>query len=275
MLVDRAGQVLELATGQAGIDPADSGFTHGRGVFETLRAQHGVPCWLDRHLARLAFGAQRLGLPAPASDRVRGLVNLALRRHSEAVTRVRITYTGGTPTAGPTLMVEAAPAGPAAGPMSLTVAPWVRNERSPLTGVKCTGYSENLLARQWALERGFDEALMLDTRGRLSEGTLSSVFLVIGGTAYTPTLECGALPGIARGLLLEWGSADSVPVHARELVPDDLDRAQEVFCTNAFRGVMPVVAVDGRRLDQGPVTKALANLYAKRRESLTPSDERI
>lgn len=91
VLVDRAGQVLELATGQAGIDPADSGFTHGRGVFETLRAQHGVPCWLDRHLARLAFGAQRLGLPAPASDRVRGLVNLALRRHSEAVTRVRIT----------------------------------------------------------------------------------------------------------------------------------------------------------------------------------------
>jgi branched-chain amino acid aminotransferase len=82
--------------------------------------------------------------------------------------------------------------------------PWTRNERSAIAGVKTTSYAENVVALARAAESGATEALFADTRGRLSEGTGSNVFVVVGGRILTPALTAGCLAGITRALVLEW-----------------------------------------------------------------------
>ena len=127
------------------------------------------------------------------------------------------------------------------GSAALTTVPWPRNERSAVAGAKTTSYAENVVALAYAKERGSAEALFLDTRGNLCEGTGSNVFVVLGGRILTPALSTGCLAGVTRGLVVEWSAA----VEA-ELPAAVLDEADEVFITSSTRDVQSVHAVDGR-----------------------------
>jgi len=141
----------------------------------------------------------------------------------------------------------------------VAVAPWPRNERSPLAGLKTTSYAENAIALAWAKDRGFSEALLINLVGDLCEGTGSNVFVVIDGEVSTPSLDSGCLDGITRRLLIEWSGA-----REQTLPADVLATAQEVFITSSTRDVHPVVAVGDRRLPAGPVTAQLRALFAER-----------
>ena len=77
---------------------------------------------------------------------------------------------------------------------SLVTVPWPRNERSAVAGLKTTSYAENVVALEWAHERGASEALLLNTAGYVCEGTGSNVFAVVDGQVVTPPLEL-RLPG--------------------------------------------------------------------------------
>src|SRR5690606_34501332 len=92
----------------------------------------------------------------------------------------------------PTLLVTASPAPPitvtGAPPARVVVVPWVRNERSPLVGIKSTSYGENVLALAYAQERGGSEAIFANTRGELCEGAASNVFVESDGVLRTPPL---------------------------------------------------------------------------------------
>ncbi len=249
----------------------DGGFAYGRGVFETLRLENGRPVALARHLARLARSAPRLGLPVPAADAVRSAVaEVAGERWDEPVSRLRIQLSA-TQAGRATLIVTAVEAPASRSAMSAVVVPWVRNERSPLAGLKATCYADSLLALEWAQAGGADEALLADTRGRLSEGSLSNVFVSLDGERLlTPALSTGALPGICREQLLEWSRDDTssgraVPIDEVELPVDALTRVREGFLTNSLRGVVPLSHLDGRPLPvPGPLTENVARLYARR-----------
>jgi branched-chain amino acid aminotransferase len=232
----------------------DRGFTLGAGVFETLKAIDGQPFALTRHLARLAHGATVLGLDAPDLALVRRGVAEVLSAEPHPLGRLRITWTG-TTLAVTSMAFVAYPATTA-----IVTSPWPRNERSPLAGIKCTAFAENTLSTAHAGANDAGEAILANLKGELCEGAGSNLFYVVDGELRTPTLASGCLPGVTRGLVLEWSGAREVDAPLGVLA-----EATEIFIVSSTRDVQPVHAVDGRALAApGPITESVARLWAER-----------
>lgn len=253
-----------VAAGQAQIDPADRGFTLGDGVFETLPAISGQPKHIDRHLARLARGAAVLGFAVPyPRDTIVGGIGMVLVSSGAGDSVIRITLTRGPAPRGllpsetprPTLMISAGLLPPPAGPAVAIIARSTRrNEMSPVSTIKSLNYLDNILARQEAAEFGAQEAVLLNTKGRVAGATIANVFAVIDGIVVTPPVAEGALPGIRRGLLLEKGRAVE-----REITEADLQAASEIFLTNSL-GLRAVISLEGVAIGDGapgPVFRSL------------------
>lgn len=255
---------------QARVSAFDHGLTVGDGVFETVQVTGGSPFALRRHLERLARSAGGLALPVPSADALRAAVEAVLAANPELPdARLRITVTGGPGPLGsdradpptPTLIVALAPLRGWPPAARVVTVPWTRNERGALVGCKTTSYADNVIALGYAHERGADEAIFANTRGRLCEGTGSNVFVVLDGALLTPPLESGCLAGISRELVLEW-----LPEAAEEDLPIGvLAEADEALLTSTTRDVQPIGWVDGRELAApGPVTARAMAVFAER-----------
>ncbi|WP_341989818.1 aminotransferase class IV [Azorhizobium sp. AG788] len=247
-----------LDADDARIAPGDRGFTLGDGLFETLAVRAGTISRLPAHLARLAAGAQVLGLPLPAFDLPQiAAALLQANGWSDAV--LRLTVTRGVGPRGvlppdqpsPTVLVTAAPMAAPGGPARLVTATVTRrNEHSPLSRIKSLNYLDNILARQEAHTLGADDALLLNTQGRLAESTIANVFLVLDGTLVTPPLGEGALPGVMRAEVLAHGAVE------RPVSVADLQAASEIFLTSSL-GVRSVHELAGRALSSQAAADAL------------------
>ncbi len=258
------------------LSPLDHGLTVGDGVFETCGVVRGHAYALTRHLRRLRRSAEGIGLAAPDEDLIRAGVAAVLGAGS-GLGRVRITVTAGIGPLGSgrlgspqTVLVMAGPASPAETVRAVR-APWVRNERSPVAGLKTTSYAENAVALAWAQARGADEALLANTVGQLCEGTATNVFVELGGEVLTPPLSSGCLGGITRDLVLEWAADAGLPVReaaAGELAFTVLDEVTAgraaLGLTGSVRTVAPVVALDGVPVGSGPLLARVRELYAER-----------
>ncbi|MFD0691958.1 aminotransferase class IV [Actinomadura fibrosa] len=254
----------------------DHGLMVGDGIFETVKAQHGEPFALTRHLRRLARSAAGLGLPEPDHDALaQGTLEVLAAAPKWPLARVRITYTSGPGPlgsdrgdAGPTVSIIVAEQKPFPPAADVTVVPWPRSERAAVAGLKTTSYAENALALAYAKERGGGEAIFGNLAGNLCEGTGSNIFVVRGGRLVTPPLSSGCLAGVTRALVLEWcgGEEEDLPL-------EDLYRADEAFLTSTTRDVQPIRAVDGTAMPDapGPITaKAMEAFAAHAAELMDP-----
>ncbi|PWC43191.1 aminotransferase class IV [Azospirillum sp. TSO22-1] len=240
---------------EARIAPADRGLLLGDGLFETLRVSGGRPLRLDRHLARLRAGAEILGLAVPLDDAgLAAAMERLLERRGLSEASLRLTLTRGPGPRGllppaeptPTLLITAAPRTPPLPPARVVVARETRrNEHSPLSRIKSLSTLDGVLARQEAARRGADDALLLNTAGRVAEASAANLFLWLDGALVTPPVAEGALPGVLRAAVLE-----AFPVAERPVTVEDLARTEEAFLTSSL-GVRPVVTVDGRTLGDG------------------------
>jgi Branched-chain amino acid aminotransferase/4-amino-4-deoxychorismate lyase len=106
--------------------------------------------------------------------------------------------------------------------------------------IKSNNLMNSALAAQQALKRGGFEAVMRNYRGELTECTQSNLFIVKNGTALTPPLESGLLPGITRDFVFEIGRDAGVEVREQVLRDDDLFAADEAFLTSTTREVLPI-----------------------------------
>ena len=227
--------MLELVAGGA-IDLAHSDARHGWGCFETLRVENGRPRWLDRHLARLAGGCAFLGLALPPSPEqvLAFLGSLSAPCPEPGILRLiavdgRLIAQFAGPPQAPPVRLRAC--------LSTRV---TRYSASPLNRFKTLSYLENRLLQIEAGERQAFEALALNESGRLTDGGRTTLLLRKDGRWLTPPVEDGALPGIARGLLLEAGLAEEA-----RLQPEDLPGAEGAVLVNALRGVMVLSEVTG------------------------------
>ena len=144
---------------------------------------------------------------------------------------------------------------------SANLAPWLRNERSPLAGLKCASYAENLAALDHASRLGFEETLFLNTRGHLCEAATANLFLVRNARLLTPSLASGCLPGITRGVVVELAAQHGIPCEQGDLSEEDLHTAEELFLTSSIRGLMGVSLFEKRTLPPGPVTHFLREAW--------------
>jgi branched-chain amino acid aminotransferase len=258
---------------EARVSVFDHGLTVGDGVFETIKVIGGRPFALRRHLERLHRSATGLGLDVPLSDgRLRAAVDEVLAAVELASARLRITVTGGVSppgsgrgTAGPTMVIAAAPLDPWEPDTTAVTVPWPRNERSAIAGLKTTSYAENVVALAEARKVGATEAILPNLVGHLCEGTGTNVFVVLDGQLVTPPLLAGCLAGVTRALVLE-ELPDADEDHVRMAA---LPAAEEVLLTSSTRDVQPLRMLDGRELPgvDGPVAKramdAIADLQGR------------
>lgn len=253
--------------GEAKVAADDLGLLTGAGVFETISVTDGAPFALDRHLDRLRGSAKIAGIAVPWSDHeITAAASATIAAATDgdagdvpARRRLRITVTSGSDSddAGPTLVVMVLPLAPREDTASVSISPWPINEMGPLVGAKVTSRHDYTIALTEARGRGSDEAILINTRGMLVEGTGSNLFLVVAGRLSTPSLATGCLPGVTRSLII-----DLIEVHERDdLTVDDLRFATEAFLTSTTRGVQPISEVEGRPLRSapGPLTTAAAN----------------
>ncbi|MFC0220597.1 aminotransferase class IV [Pseudochelatococcus lubricantis] len=238
----------------------DRGFLLGDGLYETIRVTNGEAAHLERHLARLAHGAAVIGLPLPAVD-VAAAVAAVIAANALQAGSLRLTFTRGSGPRGllppdapdPTLLITAFPASPQAATAHVIVASRTRrNEHSPVAGIKSTNCLDNIIARLEARDCGADDALLLNTAGRIAEASAANVFALIGGVWLTPPVAEGALPGITRARILETGGREA------SLTVDDLLNADEIVLTSSL-GIRAVKALAGKDLPaSGPGASRLA-----------------
>lgn len=210
------------------LDLGTSDVRHGYGCFETIRVQDGAARWLDLHLERLAAGCAFLGLEAPPDEEA---IAAFLAPYLPERGVLHLTAVDGQLLA----RIGSAPA-PVVGSVTLAIAEdVVRFSGSPLTRFKTLSYLENRLLHREAALLGCFDVVALNEGGRLTDGGRTNLFLVKDGDVLTPEEIDGALPGIARRVLLEAGLTEEAP-----LIPQDLREADGVFLANALRGVVVV-----------------------------------
>jgi len=239
----------------------DRGLTLGVGLFETLQVRGGEAQLWDEHLARLARGCARLGLPAPGPDLCRAAAEEALRsaglEGSDAA--LRLTWTGGPgargldppPAPAPRLLAKASPLAPPPAALALHLSGVRRNASSPTSRLKTLSSLDQTIARAEARAVGADEALMLNTDGAVACVAAGNIFWLSDGALYTPALDCGVLDGVIRGWIIAAERARGRPVIETTAPLSTLLAADAVFVSNSLIGVVPVSRVGERRFPVG------------------------
>ncbi len=244
---------------------------HGLGLFETILAVDGRPIFVDLHLARLHAACQRLGwqIEWPELEGIMAEL-IVLNGLATGRARIRLSITGGSgllqdlsPGADRLVWITAIPAAEAPLTTTANLAPWQRNERSPLAGLKCASYAENLLALENAARLGFEETVFLNTAGHLCEAATSNLFLVTHGCIATPALDSGCLPGITRFVVMDLASRHGIPCEERSLTRADLDAADGIFLTSTIRGIMGVSKFCAKTYPPDPLTETLRAAWDK------------
>lgn len=146
----------------------------------------------------------------------------------------------------------------------MTVSSWRRHDPNIIPPqAKATGaYINSVLAKVEALDKGFDEGIMLNSQGYVSEATGENLFIVKDGELLTPPLAAGPLPGITRNTMITIAADLGIPIFERLIGRADLYLAEEIFCTGTAAEVTPVREIDGRVIgDPGPVTQTLQQKF--------------
>jgi branched-chain amino acid aminotransferase len=133
----------------------------------------------------------------------------------------------------------------------LTVREHGRHAASPLAGVKTISWLNSVWAAAEAHRQGFDEVILLNERGEVSECTAANVFVVKNDKVLTPPLNSGCLEGVTRGILMEIASEAGTSVGEQTLHMDDLLGADEVFITSTNRNVIGVKEIAGHAIGNG------------------------
>jgi branched-chain amino acid aminotransferase len=146
----------------------------------------------------------------------------------------------------------------------MTVSSWRRHDPNIIPpSAKVTGaYVNSSMAKMEAVRAGFDEAIMLNPTGFVSEATGENLFIVKDGELMTPALPSGPLPGITRDTVIKLAADMGMQVFERFLTRADLYTAEEMFCTGTAAEVTPVREIDGRVIGEpGPITLAIQQKY--------------
>ena len=134
----------------------------------------------------------------------------------------------------------------------------------PAHAKACGHYMNSVLAKQEALDLGFDEAIMLNSHGMLCEGSGENLFIVKNGVLITPPPSAGALPGITRESAITIAQDTGIDFIIRDIIREEIFLADEAFFTGTAAEITPIREVDGRAIGnngRGEITKKIQSKY--------------
>ena len=210
----------------------DRGFLYGDSVYEVLRTYGGNPLAVAQHLARLRRSGNGLGFEMHWSDghlRHALAETLGAAGNDESYARIMCTRGAGAMGLATELAVDPrliiivrpvpeVPAQQLRDGITVALVSIVRNPKNTVDpSIKSGNYLNNILALREARQRGAMDAIMLDTKGRVAEGSASNIFAVHDGRVRTPPLEVGILEGVTRGVLFEICASADIECAAEEI----------------------------------------------------------
>lgn len=258
---------------------------YGTGVFEGIRAYNtpeGTAVFrLHEHMTRLDASARAYQIAMKHTVEQWDEACLHLLRETSlesAYIRPMVFYGGGSIGVNPAKnevvsMMAAFPWGAYLGDeaaekgINTMVSSWRRISHTSLipTAKGSGGYLNSVLAKQESLAAGFDEAIMLNDAGSVSEGSGMNLFVVSNDVVYTPPVSAGILEGITRNSVIELLSGEGVEVREIDLARGALYTGDEMFLTGTAAEVTPIRSVDSRLVGdgtRGPITKKAQELFA-------------
>ena len=259
----------------AKISVFDHGLLYGDGIFEGLRIYDGRVFRLRQHLERLYDSAKAIKLEMPLTfeqmiDATRNAVEVNQKKDGY----IRLVVTRGAGSLGldprkasnPQVIIivddiKLYPQEMYDNGLSIVTASTIRNHPNSLNPrIKSLNYLSSILAQIECIEAGCIEALMLNHKGEVAEGSADNIFIVKRGVVNTPPPVAGILEGITREAVMELATKAGISVLQTALTRFDVYGADECFLTGTAAELIPVVKVDGRAIGTGkpgPITKRL------------------
>ena len=265
---------------QATVSVFDHGLLYGDGVFEGIRAYGGRVFRLEDHVRRLFDSAQALLLCVPmGQEEMCEAILEMVRKNNLRDAYIRPIVTRGVGDLGldpnkcsmATVIIIAVEWGAMYGDLyevgltAISVAVRRNSPDSLPPNIKSLNYLNNILAKIEANIKGGNEAIILDSRGLLSEGSGDNIFVIKEGKICTP-FTINNLKGITRDAVMELAKARGYDLQERDLGLFDLYTADEVFVTGTAAEVAPVTKVDGRVVGTGKPGKVTKDLMAAFKE---------
>jgi branched-chain amino acid aminotransferase len=266
---------------QAKVSIFDHGFLYGDGVYDTLRVYNGTVFMADEHIKRLFRSAAMIRLALPLShDAMKRAVYRTLKANRYCEAYVRISVSRGPGPIGldpelcpkPTFLIisrvfKEYPKAYYRKGVKTAIVSVRRNYKHALNPrIKSHNFLNNILATIEAKERGAYEAIMLNYRGYIAEGTITNIFFVKNNVLCTPGIDVGILDGITRRLILDTARELNIRINEGRFRRQALYRAEEVFISSTTKEVMPVSEVDGRKIGRGvgKLTRRLHEAYRRK-----------
>ncbi|MFT4552162.1 MAG: branched-chain amino acid aminotransferase [Chlamydiales bacterium] len=264
------------------LDIKDRGFLLGDGLFETIHSFSGSIPYLLMHWDRLNAGLSVLDIPRFLSfELLETAVEQVLKANKleRAEATLRLTVTRGAGPRGllppespsPRLFLTACPyQAPKKEAFSAIIASIRRNEYSPLSRIKSLCYLDNVLAKQEAFKSSKDEALLLNSKGKIVGASAANVFFLKGGKLFTSDINEGTLAGVTRQIIIEVAQKIDLAIVFEAIEIRDLPFVQEAFLSNSLLGVMPLVEIDGLKIGDGEAGDL--TMYLKKKYDLRSTE---
>ncbi|WP_455902902.1 aminotransferase class IV [Clostridium sp.] len=272
---------------EAVISVYDSGFQHGDGVYEGIRAYGRKVYRLDEHIKRLYESCYTLGIDiGKTKEEMKEIVKELIRRNLDAgftdlhmrlqVTRGFKAQTGMHPTLNVTnasivICVDQKP--PIFNKEGITlVTTWLKRYSPSYMDPKihCCNQLNQIMAACEAIRQGADEAIMLDQNGYVAETNSTNLQMIKDGALILPTLD-SQLPGITRKTMIQIAKEMGMEVQVRNVSVSEYYNADEVFICGTVGEVVPVKMIDGKKIGTqipGPITEKFSQEYKKMTETL-------
>lgn len=262
-----------LDSGSILLSPGQVGLLSGWGVFSTIRVFDGVLFAWERHWSRMKRDAELLRVPFPDDpDLIHKSVLRLIQANQapNATLRLIVVRNRGGVWEGPGIQRDfdviafTTKVKDWGKSVRLAVQPQARHAACPFAGAKMLSWSFNLAWLEQAQSRGFDEVILLNERGEISECTSANLFAAFGNRVLTPPLTSGCLPGITRELLAEEIHVPGYELVEHNLRLEDLEKAEEVFITSTTRELLRVSEVEGLKIGQNDAARlALQEAFSK------------
>lgn len=267
---------------EAKISVYDHGLLYGDGVFEGIRAYNGIVFKLKEHIDRLYRSAHTimLQIPMTKSEMTKAVLE-TLKKNNLKDAYIRLVVTRGIGDLGldprkcpkPTVVIITEPllrlhTAEARKRGVTTVIVWVKRDPVDATTheIKSLNYLNSILGKIEANIAGADEAICLNRAGFVCEGVGENIFMVKEGKIFTPPVSSGALDGITRTVIMRLAEKLGYTVMERNITPNELFNAEEVFFTGTAAEVTPIRKINERVIGKGkpgPVTKQIMEGFYK------------
>lgn len=228
---------------EAGLNP--SGWPIGTGIFETVKTVNGLPWALSRHMRRALASAKRCTIPFPHEGEIRKAVALTIDVNPHAIGRLRLLFTS----SGDFFVTHQAYE-EITHPAKLTI--FEAKIDSSILVEKKFPYDANLKLLESARHNGFDDGILINESGRVTETAISNLLFLVNGNWVTPPISDGLLPGVMRALVIEKEGVRVASISAAEL-----DQVSSAFLLSSLKIAQPISQIGERELQISPESEQM------------------